>query len=116
MGSIDNKGAAIDPLSLDKITREFLKTIDLGRVEDDLKDIVRDLQTYSMLIFFIKKFPDYGFIAEGAELVSILDKIRDIILQIVQGLQNFPKIDEKILQSYELLKKEKEKGKKRRNL
>ena len=100
--SIDNKGAAIDPLSLDKITREFLKIIDLGRVEDDLKDIVRDLQTYSMLIFFIKKFPDYGFIAEGSELVSILDRIREIILDVVQGLQKFPKIDEKILKSYEL--------------
>jgi hypothetical protein len=103
--TIDNKSVAIDPLSLDKIAREFLKIIDLGRVEDDLKDIVRDLQTYSMLIFFIKKFPDYGYIAEGSELVSILDKIRDIILDIVQGLQNFPKIDEKILQSYELMQK-----------
>ena len=103
--SIDNKGAAIDPLSLDKIAREFLKNIDLGRVEDDLKDIVRDLQTYSMLIFFIKKFPDYGYIAEGSELVSILDKIRDIILNVVKGLQKFPKIDEKILQSYKLLQK-----------
>ena len=103
--TIDNKGTAIDPLSLDKITREFLKIIDLGRVDDDLKDIIRDLQTYSMLIFFIKKFPDYGFIDEGSELVSILDKIRDIILKIVKGLQKFPKIDEKILQSYELLQK-----------
>ena len=103
--SIDNKGTAIDPLSLDKITREFLKIIDLGRVEDDLKNIVRDLQTYSMLIFFIKKFPDYGSIAEGSELVSILDKIRDIMFQIVQGLHNFPRIDEKILQSYEISQK-----------
>jgi len=103
--SINNTGTSIDPLSLDKITREFLKIIDLGRVEDDLKDIVRDLQTYSLLIFFIKKFPDYGNIAEGSELVSILDKIRDIILNIVQGLQKFPKINEKILQSYELLHK-----------
>jgi len=103
--SINKNQIAIDPLTLDKITRNFLRIIDLGRVEDELKDIIRDLQTYCMLIFFIKKFPDYGFIDEGSQIVSILDKIRDIILHIVQGLQNFPKIDEKILQSYELIQK-----------
>ena len=95
----------IDPLTLDKITRKFLRTIDLGRVEEEFKDVIRDLQTYSMLIFFIKKFPDYGFIDEGSELVSSLDKIRNIIQDIIQKLQNFPKIDEIIFQSYEQLPK-----------
>jgi len=99
--SINKNGITIDPLTLDKITRNFLRTIDLGRVEDELKDIIRDLQTYSMLIFFMKKFPDYSFLDEGSELVSILDKIRNIMQNIIQKIQNFPKIDEIIFQSYE---------------
>ena len=97
---------AIDSLTLDKISRDFLKTIDLGRVEDELKDIIRDLQTYSMLVFFIKKFPDYGFIDDGSQIVYILDKIRNILNEMVQGLLSFSKIDEKILQSYKIIQNE----------
>ena len=91
---------------MDRISKDFIKKIDLGRVNNEFKEKFRDIQTYSMLIFFLKKFPDYGFITEETKLVSILDKIREILFEIVQGLKNIPNINEKIIQSYEAIKKE----------
>ncbi|MHA1766985.1 MAG: hypothetical protein ACTSW5_12080 [Promethearchaeota archaeon] len=74
---------------MDRISKDFVKKIDLGRVNNEFKEIFRDIQTYSMLIFFFKKFPDYGFINEETKLDSILDKIREILFEIVQGLNLF---------------------------
>jgi len=67
----------IDTIRLDKITRKFFKMIDIGRTSNYLKDLIKDIQTYCLVFYFINKYEKINIIGNKTEIVPIIQILRN---------------------------------------
>ncbi|MHA1338717.1 MAG: hypothetical protein ACTSRZ_02270 [Promethearchaeota archaeon] len=86
----------INTITLDKVVRKFLKMLDIGRASNYIKDLVKDIQTYCLIIYFINNYEKIKVIANKKEIVPILQIIRKEISQIFAKLIELEEIQKMI--------------------
>ncbi|MBD3352177.1 MAG: hypothetical protein GF364_11880 [Candidatus Lokiarchaeota archaeon] len=86
----------ISAIKLDKIVRNVLRMLDIGRAKTETKNLVKDIQTYCTIIYFINKFEQYDIVTEKKDIVPILDVIRNEFIQICEKLIQIEDVQHKI--------------------
>ena len=86
----------INVLTLDELVREIIKMMDLGRASDETKDLIKDLQIYCLIIYFINQFNKLKIVVNEKDIVPILKIIRNEINQISEKLRSIEDVKKKI--------------------
>lgn len=93
----------LNTMKLDKVVRKLMKSMDIGRAKRETKDLVKDLQTYCLIIYFINQFKKKGIVMQESDVVPALDVIRNEFKQICEKLKEIEDVRSKIklaLQKY----------------
>jgi hypothetical protein len=89
----------IDNVRLDQLARTFLKQLDLGRAPIEAKELIKDIQTYCLIIFFINQSMKLRLIDSTKESIATLNVIRTEIVEICDHLGEIGKIQMLIIKN-----------------
>lgn len=96
----------LDAISLDRIVRYLLKLLDVGRASIQSKQLMRDIQTYCMIIYFINQFKRMNFVIDNKDIIPILNNIRKEFAKLMQNIETIKDIRQKIEFSVQKIMKE----------
>ncbi|MCP4763776.1 MAG: hypothetical protein GY870_18540 [archaeon] len=86
----------INVLTLDELVREIIKMMDLGRATDETKNLIKDLQIYCLIIYFINQFNKLNIVVKEEDIIPILNMFRNEITQISEKLRSIEDVKNKI--------------------
>lgn len=96
----------LDAISLDRIVRNLIKLLDVGRASIQTKQLMKDIQTYCMIIYFINQFKRMNFVLDNKDIIPILNNIRKEFSKMIQNIETIKDIRDKIEISVQKIMKE----------
>ncbi len=93
----------INSLVLDAMARDVYKKLDLSHARMHTKDLIKDIQTYCSIIYFINHFEEFDIVFGKASIVPILRVIRSEIKQICEELRNLSDFKSSVIKQMKFL-------------